>query len=255
VATSPARTVRPQPSSAINKCRPGFPAHLPPSLPADRPGPRWRTAEARNTCCPPVGPRRCPGSPSCCERLAIDVLAKVTSAARLLPISWDEARQQMDRAVASQRRPRRNAQWSVLSTPRRLLGDPPAPADLRNAPSLRPDRPGDPAHSICAATLTALVRASARAGWPRLKAYRATHYRWSSSAASAIPQAGGATWAPAETGQEQVISRPPPRRHDTDAIGTGRAPPSPIPGRTPSRRPVRRPHEYPPPVWSRPAPG
>ena len=50
--------------------------------------------------------------------------------------------------------------------------------DLRGNPSLRADGPGDLAHDICAATITALLRASARPGWPRLKACRGEDCRW-----------------------------------------------------------------------------
>ena len=44
--------------------------------------------------------------------------------------------------------------------------------DLRGAPSLRAEAPGDLAQDISAATVTALLRAMARPGWPRFKACR-----------------------------------------------------------------------------------
>jgi predicted RNA-binding Zn ribbon-like protein len=50
--------------------------------------------------------------------------------------------------------------------------------DLRGAPSLRADVPGDLARDICAATFAALLRATARPGWPRLKACRGDDCRW-----------------------------------------------------------------------------
>jgi len=50
--------------------------------------------------------------------------------------------------------------------------------DLRGNLSLRADGPGDLARDICAATVTALLRASARPGWPRLKACRGEDCRW-----------------------------------------------------------------------------
>jgi predicted RNA-binding Zn ribbon-like protein len=50
--------------------------------------------------------------------------------------------------------------------------------DLRAAPSLRADPPGDLASDICAATVTALLRATARPGWPRVKACRGDDCRW-----------------------------------------------------------------------------
>ncbi|GIM89912.1 CGNR zinc finger domain-containing protein [Paractinoplanes toevensis] len=45
-------------------------------------------------------------------------------------------------------------------------------------PLLRADPPGDLARDICAATVTALLRATARPGWPRLKACRGDDCRW-----------------------------------------------------------------------------
>jgi predicted RNA-binding Zn ribbon-like protein len=50
--------------------------------------------------------------------------------------------------------------------------------DLRGNLSLHADGPADLAHDICAATITALLRASARPGWPRLKACRGEDCRW-----------------------------------------------------------------------------
>ena len=50
--------------------------------------------------------------------------------------------------------------------------------DLRGSLSLRAEGPDDLAHDICAATITALLRASARPGWPRLKACRGEDCRW-----------------------------------------------------------------------------
>lgn len=50
--------------------------------------------------------------------------------------------------------------------------------DLQGTPSLRADGPDDLAGEICAATITALLRASARPGWPRLKACRGTDCHW-----------------------------------------------------------------------------
>src|SRR5690349_2253707 len=44
--------------------------------------------------------------------------------------------------------------------------------DLRDVPSLRADVSGDLAQDIGAATVTALLRAMARPGWPRFKACR-----------------------------------------------------------------------------------
>jgi predicted RNA-binding Zn ribbon-like protein len=50
--------------------------------------------------------------------------------------------------------------------------------NLRGAVSLRSDVPGDLARDIAAATVTALLRATARPGWPRLKACRGDDCRW-----------------------------------------------------------------------------
>ncbi len=50
--------------------------------------------------------------------------------------------------------------------------------DLRGTPSLRADGPNDLARDVCAAAVTALLRASARPGWSRLKACRETDCRW-----------------------------------------------------------------------------
>lgn len=50
--------------------------------------------------------------------------------------------------------------------------------DLRGTPSLHADVPGDLARDICAATVTALLRAMARPSWPRLKACRGDDCRW-----------------------------------------------------------------------------
>jgi predicted RNA-binding Zn ribbon-like protein len=50
--------------------------------------------------------------------------------------------------------------------------------DLRGKLGLRADGPGDIARDIAAATITALVRASARPAWPRLKACRGDDCRW-----------------------------------------------------------------------------
>lgn len=50
--------------------------------------------------------------------------------------------------------------------------------DLRGTLSLRADGPGDLAHDICAAAVTALLRAMARPGWPRFKACRGDDCRW-----------------------------------------------------------------------------
>lgn len=50
--------------------------------------------------------------------------------------------------------------------------------DLRGSLSLRADGPDDLARDIGAATVTALLRASARPGWPRLKACRGEDCRW-----------------------------------------------------------------------------
>lgn len=50
--------------------------------------------------------------------------------------------------------------------------------DLLGEPSLRADEPDDLAQNICAVTVTALLRARARPGWPRLKACRGDDCRW-----------------------------------------------------------------------------
>ena len=50
--------------------------------------------------------------------------------------------------------------------------------DLRGAPSLRADVPGDLARDISAAAVAALLRAMARPGWPRFKACRGDDCRW-----------------------------------------------------------------------------
>ena len=50
--------------------------------------------------------------------------------------------------------------------------------DLRGNPALRADGPGDLLRDICAAVFTALLRASARPVWPRLKACRGEDCRW-----------------------------------------------------------------------------
>jgi predicted RNA-binding Zn ribbon-like protein len=50
--------------------------------------------------------------------------------------------------------------------------------DLSGVPSLRPDVPGDLAREIGAATVAALLRATARPGWPRFKACRGDDCRW-----------------------------------------------------------------------------
>jgi predicted RNA-binding Zn ribbon-like protein len=50
--------------------------------------------------------------------------------------------------------------------------------DLRAAPSLRPELPGDLARDIGAATVAALLRATARPGWSRVKACRGDDCRW-----------------------------------------------------------------------------
>jgi predicted RNA-binding Zn ribbon-like protein len=50
--------------------------------------------------------------------------------------------------------------------------------DLRAAPSLHADVPGDLARDICAATVAALLRATARPRWPRVKACRGSDCRW-----------------------------------------------------------------------------
>jgi predicted RNA-binding Zn ribbon-like protein len=50
--------------------------------------------------------------------------------------------------------------------------------DLRAVPSLRADRPGDLARDVSAATVAALLRASARPAWFRVKACRGDDCRW-----------------------------------------------------------------------------
>jgi predicted RNA-binding Zn ribbon-like protein len=50
--------------------------------------------------------------------------------------------------------------------------------DLRGAPTLRADTPGDLAQDIGAATVAALLRATARPGWSRIKACRGEDCRW-----------------------------------------------------------------------------
>jgi predicted RNA-binding Zn ribbon-like protein len=50
--------------------------------------------------------------------------------------------------------------------------------DLAGGPTLRAGRTGDLARDIGAATVAALLRASARPGWPRLKACRGDDCRW-----------------------------------------------------------------------------
>jgi hypothetical protein len=50
--------------------------------------------------------------------------------------------------------------------------------DLRGTPSLRADVPGDLAQDIGAATVAALLRATARPGWSRVKACRGEDCRW-----------------------------------------------------------------------------
>ncbi len=50
--------------------------------------------------------------------------------------------------------------------------------DLDGTPSLRADGPADLVRAVGAATITALLRASARPGWPRLKACRGEDCRW-----------------------------------------------------------------------------
>jgi hypothetical protein len=50
--------------------------------------------------------------------------------------------------------------------------------DLRGGLSLRAAGPDDLAYDISAATVAALLRASARPGWPRLKACRGDDCRW-----------------------------------------------------------------------------
>ena len=49
---------------------------------------------------------------------------------------------------------------------------------LEGTPSLQAVAGGDLVHHICAAGVTALVRASARPGWPRFKACRGEDCRW-----------------------------------------------------------------------------
>ena len=50
--------------------------------------------------------------------------------------------------------------------------------DLRGSPSLRADPSGDLARDVSAATVTALLRATARPAWPRFKACRGDDCRW-----------------------------------------------------------------------------
>lgn len=50
--------------------------------------------------------------------------------------------------------------------------------DLEGGPSLRAERGGDLASDISAATVSALLRATARPGWPRFKACRGDDCRW-----------------------------------------------------------------------------
>ena len=50
--------------------------------------------------------------------------------------------------------------------------------DVIGAPTLRADVPGDLARDIGAATVAALLRATARPGWPRVKACRGEDCRW-----------------------------------------------------------------------------
>ena len=50
--------------------------------------------------------------------------------------------------------------------------------DLRGTPTLIADPPGDLARDICAAASAALLRATARPGWPRVKACRGDDCRW-----------------------------------------------------------------------------
>jgi predicted RNA-binding Zn ribbon-like protein len=50
--------------------------------------------------------------------------------------------------------------------------------DLRGAPTLHAEMPGDLARDICAAAVAAMLRATARPGWPRLKACRGDDCRW-----------------------------------------------------------------------------
>lgn len=50
--------------------------------------------------------------------------------------------------------------------------------DLRGAPTLSADVPGDLAGDIGAATVAALLRATARPGWSRVKACRGDDCRW-----------------------------------------------------------------------------
>ncbi|WP_261560508.1 CGNR zinc finger domain-containing protein [Frankia tisae] len=50
--------------------------------------------------------------------------------------------------------------------------------DLRGSPSLLADGPDGLVRDVCAATVTALLRATARPCWPRLKACRGTDCRW-----------------------------------------------------------------------------
>ena len=50
--------------------------------------------------------------------------------------------------------------------------------DLNDLPGLRAESSGDLARDVGAATVTALLRASARPSWPRLKACRGEDCRW-----------------------------------------------------------------------------
>jgi predicted RNA-binding Zn ribbon-like protein len=50
--------------------------------------------------------------------------------------------------------------------------------NLREDLSLHPARDGDVARDVCATGVTALLRASARPGWPRFKACRGEDCRW-----------------------------------------------------------------------------
>lgn len=50
--------------------------------------------------------------------------------------------------------------------------------DLRGQPALLAGEAGDLGRDICAATVTALVRATARPSWPRLKACRGMDCGW-----------------------------------------------------------------------------
>ncbi|CUU54996.1 Conserved protein containing a Zn-ribbon-like motif, possibly RNA-binding [Parafrankia irregularis] len=50
--------------------------------------------------------------------------------------------------------------------------------DLRGSPSLLAVGPDGLVRDVCAATVTALLRATARPGWPRFKACRGADCRW-----------------------------------------------------------------------------